>query len=83
MVLFLTKIPCVRACQSEKNDDGSVADVTFLRMVAVLLLLEETNKKKEKKKKKRGASIPFLNIQNVCSFVSSIKHRIMKEVSFF
>lgn len=25
-----------------------------------------------------GASVPFLNIQNACSFVSSIKHRIIK-----
>lgn len=30
-----------------------------------------------------GDSVPFLNIQNACSFVSSIKHRIMRGDIFF
>lgn len=54
---------------SRSYQDGSSVDVTQSGAAAPLVLLFGVERRTG------GPSVPFLNIQNACSFVSSIKHR--------
>lgn len=61
------------------NHKGSIVDVTLLHIGAVFPPLVIVGHGEGE----RGGSVPFLNIQkNACSFVSSIKHRIMRGDAF-